>query len=146
MCAVAMALLTTSASGFGVIVLVVIPGFILGRIRGGTGVLGGTMSGCLIPMVLAVLGLLIEYFSAGLSLEQVRYELVGLYLGFLPLLFFSFVTAGVIHRLDRRLQGRQGPEPGMASGDSAGLRFPPDEDRPALHGGASRASVSGRAK
>ncbi len=130
LCAVAMALLVSPAWRCGVLVLVVIPGFIGGRLWGGKAVLGGTLSGCLIATVLNAFGLLSHYSAAGLAVPPLRSRLVEVYFGFFSSLFYSFATASLIECLVRRLQGRPGPKPVAANAESAEIRFFPDNDRP----------------
>ena len=62
LCAVGFALPTIWLAFLGAgPLLVVVPGFVIERARGGTGIIGGIVSGCLIPMGLASLWAAVEY-------------------------------------------------------------------------------------
>jgi len=49
LCAAGFALLKTMVAPLGVVLLAIVPGFVIERIRGGPGVIGGTITGSLIP-------------------------------------------------------------------------------------------------
>jgi hypothetical protein len=48
LCALVLAMLRTSAAPWIVLLGAILPGFLIGRAKGGTGIEGGTLSGCLV--------------------------------------------------------------------------------------------------
>ncbi len=65
LCAVGFALLRTMVAPLGVVLLAIVPGFVIERIRGGPGVIGGTITGSLIPPGIATY-LLAQAYRTGL--------------------------------------------------------------------------------
>jgi hypothetical protein len=130
LCAVAFALLTTCAAPLGLGVLVVVPGFVLDRMLGGTGLIGGIVSGCLIPMILMSIWAGIEYLTGFRTLRQTLAFLPALYLLFVICLVWSSFASGLLNLIDRRLQGRQRASRLGARPDDTRIRFLPDDDRP----------------
>jgi hypothetical protein len=137
LCAVSFALLTTSAAPLGVGVLIVVPGFVLDRVRGGTGLVGGMVSGCVIPMALMSIWAGIEYLTGFQTLSETLDFLPALYLLFVICLVWSSSTSGLLYLIDGRLQGRQRADHLGTKPDDTGIRFLPDDDRP---GGVSFAT------
>jgi hypothetical protein len=129
LCAVGFALLTTSVAPLGAGVLVVAPGFVLDRARGGNGILGGTVSGCLIPMALTSIWAALEYLTGYRTLGQSLDFFPALYLLFVVCLTWSSFASCLLYLLDRRLQGPQRSNR-LATTDDPGIRFLPDDDRP----------------
>jgi hypothetical protein len=139
LCAVSFALLTTPAALLGAGVLVILPGFILGRVRGGTGIVGGMISGCALPVILLLPTAVIElYVRQSTPIEYVNL-LPALYMLLVICLVWSALSCSLLYLVDRRLQGPARPhatapsvDPGIRflSNDPEGIRFLPDEDRP----------------
>jgi hypothetical protein len=144
LCAVGFALLTTPIAPLGAGVLVVVPGFVLGRIKGGTGIIGGSASGCLIPMGIASLWAAAEYTSGIRSLRETLDFLPALYLLFVICLVWSSLLSTALYVADRRLQGASrtkrlaardlGQGIRFLPDDEQGIRFLPDDDRAASIG------------
>ncbi len=139
LCAMGFALLTTSVAPLGVGVLVIIPGFVLERARGGTGIIGGMISGCVLPALVSFPAAVIQlYLTDSPSVEYLNL-LPALYLLLVICLVWSSVACSLLYVVDRRLKGpsrASGPErpfidPGIRflSNDSRGIRFVPDDDR-----------------
>jgi hypothetical protein len=129
-CAVGLALLTTRLAPIGIGVLIVLPGFVVGRVKGGSGLIGGIVSGCLIPMSLMTAWEILEY-GAGLRTTAQMLDLFpALYLTFHVGLVWSFLASGVFYFLDRQLQGCQRSNRGGTGTDAAGIRFLPYVDVP----------------
>jgi hypothetical protein len=128
LCALAFALLTTPASPVGAGVLVVVPGFVIERARGGTGIIGGTVSGCLIPVALALAWAVFEYSLGTQSISE--------FLGFFPALYSLFVLclvwsgwlSSILYLLDRRLRGHPRSMELATGSFDPGIRFLPDDD------------------
>lgn len=131
-CAVGLALLTTQWALIGFGVLVVIPGFVVGRVKGGSGLIGGIVSGCLIPMAMMTAWEILEHL-AGLRTAAQMLDLVpALYLTFVVGLVWSSLASGVFYLLDRQLQGRQRRDRGGIGADDAGICFVPDAGGPGV--------------
>jgi hypothetical protein len=150
LCAVAFALLTTSVAPLGVGLLIVIPGFVLERVRGGTGFIGGIVSGCLIPMGASTGWTVIEFHLGGRSIGETLNFLPALYLLFVVCLVWSSLASSILYVLDRRLQGPlRSKKPATGPADAGirflsdeGIRFLSDEDRPGPVPAARNAAVS----
>jgi hypothetical protein len=140
LCAVGFALLTTSAAPLGVGVLVIIPGFVLGRARGGTGIIGGMISGCVLPVVVSLPAAIIDLYLTESPFMEYLDLLPALYLLTVICLVWSSLACGLLYVADRRLQGPWRPNtPAPApidrgvrflSNDPQGIRLLPDDDRP----------------
>jgi hypothetical protein len=147
LCAVGFALLTTSVAPLGVGVLVILPGFVLERARGGTGIIGGVISGCVLPAVVTAPAAFIELYITDSSFMEYLDLLPALYLLFAVCLVWSSLACGLLCVADRWLRGpsrRNHPAPPsidrgirFLSNDPEGIRFLPDDDRP---GGVPRAT------
>jgi hypothetical protein len=139
LCAVSFALLTTPAAPLGAGVLVILPGFVLGRVRGGTGIVGGMISGCALPAVLLFPTAAIElYVRRSPPIEYVNL-LPALYMVLVICLVWSGLACSLLYVVVRRLQGPSrphAPAPSIDRGirflsnDPDGIRFLPEEDRP----------------
>ncbi len=141
LCALGFALLTTSVAPMGAGVLAVLPGFVFERIRGGEGIIGGTISGCLIPMGLASIWAALEYFLGLRSIGETLDFFPALYMLFVLCLVWSGLASTVLYVLDRRLQGPpRAKRPVMETVDR-GIRFLPD-DRPGQASEAIRRRVA----
>jgi hypothetical protein len=139
LCAVGFALLTTSVAPLGIGVLVIIPGFVLERARGGTGIIGGMISGCLLPAVVSVPWALIQLYLTGSPLSEYLNLLPGLYLLLVICLVWSGPACSLLYVVDRWLRGpthRHAPRPPIDQGirflsnDPGGIHFLPDDGRP----------------
>jgi hypothetical protein len=139
LCALGFALLTTPVAPLGAGVLVVVPGFFVERVRGGTGIIGGTMSGCLIPMGIASIWAALEYALGIRSIGQTLDFFPALYLLFVLCLVWSGFASTILYVLDRRLQAHpRSKRPVMESVDQ-GIRFlPDDQPSPASETGSRR--------
>src|SRR5262249_45672294 len=104
LCALGFALRTTPVAPLGAGVLVVVPGFFVERVRGGTGIIGGTMSGCLIPMGIASIWAALEYALGIRSIGQTLDVFPALYLLFVLRLVWSGFASTILYVLVRRLQ------------------------------------------
>ena len=142
LCAVSFALLTTPAALLGAGVMVVVPGFVLDRARGGTGIIGGTVSGCLIPMGFALFWAVIEYAFGTQSIGELLNFFPALYLLFVLCLVWSGVLSSILHVVDRRLQGHSRSKRLVTGSGDPGIRFLPDDDGPGLVLGAMRERVA----
>ena len=112
-------------------VLVVVPGFVLERARGGTGIIGGIVSGCLIPMGLASLWAAVEYLFGNRPIRETLDFFPALYLLFVVCLVWSSLASSVLFLVDRRLPGRpRSNRRPYGRRSTPGIRFLPDEDGP----------------
>jgi hypothetical protein len=140
LCAVGFALLTSPVAPLGIGVLVIIPGFVLERARGGTGIIGGMISGCLLPAVVSGPAAVIQLYLTNSSFSEYLDLLPAFYLLFVICLVWSGLACSLLYVVDRRLRGpshRRAPVPPpidqgirFLSHDPEGIRFPPDDDRP----------------
>jgi hypothetical protein len=132
LCALGFALLTTPCSLLGAGVLVVVPGFALEQVRGGTGIIGGIVSGCLIPMVAAIAWAGIEFLIGGTTIGETLNFLPALYLLFAACLVWSSLASSLLYVVHRRFQGQpRWKRPATSTGPiDAGIQFLPDDDRP----------------
>ena len=111
--ALSFAMLTTSLAPLGVGVLIVVPGFVLERARGGKGIIGGIVSGCALPQVVAMAWAAFDLLLGGLQGQRDPQPPPGILpaLRHLP----GVVGRGELHPLCR------GPEvPGASSIEPAG--------------------------
>jgi hypothetical protein len=129
LCAVGFALLTTPVAPLGAGVLVVVPGFVLERIKGGTGIIGGTASGCFIPMGIASLWAAVEYASGVRTIRETFDFLPALYLLFVICLVWSSLLSTALYAADRRLQGTSRTKRLAVRDLGQGIQFLPDDDR-----------------
>jgi hypothetical protein len=121
-------------------VLVIIPGFVIERARGGTGIVGGIISGCVLPTVALLPTAVIDlYLRRSPAIEYVNL-LPVLYMLLVICMVWSGVSCSLLYVVDRKLRGpsrRHVPAPSIDQGirflsnDPEGIRFLPDEDRPA---------------
>ena len=125
------ALLTTDLALLGVGLLVVLPGFVLGRVRGRTGIVGGMLSGCALPLLGALVWLAIDFRVRARPSGEAFNVLPALYMIFLVCLVWSGMVSCLLYALDRRLQGRPAVSPNRPGPPDAGIRFLPDEPGPA---------------
>jgi hypothetical protein len=139
LCAAGFALLTTSVAPLGVGVLVIIPGFVLERARGGTGIIGGMISGCLLPAVVSLPGAVIELYHTKSPSSEYLNLFPALYLLCVICLVWSGLACSLLYVVDRRLQGPSrlngaAPPPidrgiRFLSNDPEGIRFLEEDDR-----------------
>jgi hypothetical protein len=144
LCGVGFALLTTSMLLLGIGVLVVVPGFVLGRVRGGTGIIGGTISGCVLPAFISFPAALIELHLKRSPLSEYLNLFPALYLLFVLCLVWSGILSSILYLVDRRLQGHprsHRPAPGPVD---QGIWFLPDDDRTERAVGSRSQSVASR--
>jgi hypothetical protein len=140
LCALGTALLKTSLVPLGVGVLVILPGFVLERARGGSGIIGGIISGCALPVVVSFPAAIIQLYLTDSPTSEYLNLFPALYLLLVICLVWSSVACSLLYVVDRWLQGpgrSNGParpliDPGIRflSNDSRGIRFLPDDDRP----------------
>jgi hypothetical protein len=140
LCAVGFALLMTSVAPLGVGVLVIIPGFVLERARGGTGIIGGMISGCLLPTVVWFPAAVIELYLSRSPIAKYLDLLPALYLLLVICLVWSGVACGLLYAVERRLQGPSrrnelaspSADRGIRflSNNREGIRFLPEDTRP----------------
>jgi hypothetical protein len=139
LCGVGFAMLMSPVAPLGIGVLVIIPGFVLERARGGTGIIGGMISGCLLPAVVALPAAVIQLYLTRSPVSEYLNLLPALYLLFVICLVWSGPACSLLYVVDRRLRGpshRHAPAPPIDQGirflsnDPEGIRFLPDDDRP----------------
>lgn len=128
---VGFALMTTDLALLGVGLLVVLPGFVLGRVRGGTGIVGGMISGCALPLIGALAWLAIDFRVRARPSGEALNVLPGLYMIFMVCLIWSGVVSCLLYAVDRRLQGCPVLGPNETGPPDAGIWFLPDEPAPA---------------
>jgi hypothetical protein len=137
LCALGFALLTTLAAPLGAGVLVVLPGFVIERARGGAGIIGGTVSGCIIPMVLALALAALEWLFGGSTFPEFLEFFPALYLLFVICLVWSGLASSLLYIVDRRLRkdtrsARLAPDSfdaGIRFLSDSGIRFLADDER-----------------
>jgi hypothetical protein len=137
LCALGFALLTTLAAPLGAGVLVVLPGFVIERARGGVGIIGGTVSGCIIPMVLALALATLEWLFGGSTFPEYLEFFPALYLLFVICLVWSGLASSLLYIVDRRLRkdtrsARRAPDSfdaGIRFLSDSGIRFLADDER-----------------
>ena len=98
--------------------------------RGGTGILGGIVSGCLIPMGLAAVWAAIEYVFANRPIRETLDFFPALFLLFVVCLVWSSVASFVLFLVDWRSPGWPRSNRHPTGAIDAGIRFLPDEDGP----------------
>jgi hypothetical protein len=127
LCGVAFALLRTWAAPLGAGVLVVIPGFVMGCARGGTGIIGGMLSGCLIPMGMAASWVAVEYLY---GIRTIR-ESLDLVPALIPILvaclMWSSLFSAFLYFVDRRWLGASHRDRLAARFIGEGIRFLPGD-------------------
>lgn len=101
LCAVGFALLMTRITPMGVGILVILPGFVLERARGGTGIIGGVLSGCLLPPIIALPAAFIELRLTSSPLSEYINLLPAVYLLFVFCLVWSGVACSLLYFVDR---------------------------------------------
>lgn len=141
---VGFALLTTDLALLGVGLLVVLPGFVLGRARGRTGIVGGIISGCALPLVGTLAWLAMDFRVHASPSDEAFNILPALYMIFMVCLVWSGVVSCLLYALDRRLQGGSVPVPDRPGPPDAGIRFLPDEPAPAADATTGRTRRTGR--
>jgi hypothetical protein len=127
--ALSFALLTTSMAPLGVGVLIVVPGFVLERARGGKGIIGGIISGCVLPQVVVMAWAAFDLLLGGLPGSGVLNLLPAFYLLFVVSLVWSVVASCVLYVVDRRFQGPPRSNARATGPLDAGIRFLSDDDR-----------------
>ena len=130
LCGLGFALLTTPCALLGAGVLVVVPGFVLEKVRGGTGIIGGIVSGCLIPMGAATAWAGIEFLMGGMTMGEMLNFLPALYLLFAACLVWSSLASSLLYVVHRRFHGQPRWKQPATGPNDAGIRFLPDDDRP----------------
>ncbi len=129
---VGFALLTTDLALLGVGLLVVLPGFVLGRVRGQTGIVGGMISGCALPLLGTLAWLAIDFRVRARPAGEAFNILPALYMILMVCLIWSGVVSCLLYALDRRLQGGPVLAPDRPGPPDAGIRFLSDEPAPAV--------------
>lgn len=135
---VGFALMTTGLAMLGAGLLVVLPGFVLGRVRGGTGIAGGMISGCALPLIAALVWLAIDFRIGTRSAVEAINALPALYMIFVFCLVWSGIVSCLLYAVDQWLQGRSVFAPNRPGVSDAGIRFLPDEPAPAADPAAGR--------
>ncbi len=138
--AVGFALLTSPIAPLGVGVLVIIPGFVLERARGGTGIIGGMISGSVLPAFVTFPAAIVHLYLTRSPFSEYLNLLPALYLLCVIGLVWSGLACSLLYVVDRRLQGPprpDGPAPcfidqgiRFLSNDAEGIRFLTDNARP----------------
>ena len=105
-CAIASALLTTLAAPLVLAIAMIVPGFVIERIRGGTGIIGGTISGCMITTGLVAVFCVLAYYSGNGSFEGLLSTFPSLYLLFVLSLVWSGLASMLLHLSLRALERR----------------------------------------
>ncbi len=130
LCALGLALPTIWLAILGAGALFVVPGYVLERGRGGTGIIGGIVSGCLIPMGLAALWAAVEYVFANQPIRETLDFFPALFLLFVVCLVWSSLASFVLFLMNWRWPGRPSLNRRSTEAIDAGIRFLPDEDGP----------------
>jgi hypothetical protein len=128
--ALSFAMLMTSMAPLGVGVLIVVPGFVLGRARGGKGIIGGIISGCVLPQVVAMAWAAFDLLLGGLPGRESLNLLPAFYLIFVISLVWSVAASGLLYVVDRRFLGPPRANPRATGPMDAGIRFLVDDGRP----------------
>jgi hypothetical protein len=127
--AVGLALLTaTSFVVLGIGVLVVLPGFVIERAKGGTGIIGGVISGCALPASISFPAALLQLYITDSPFSDYLNLLPALYLLFVLCLVWSGFFSSILYLVDRRLQGQSRASRPAPRLSDAGIRFLPDDD------------------
>ncbi|MHB1560888.1 MAG: hypothetical protein ACYC61_25825 [Isosphaeraceae bacterium] len=135
---VGFALLTTGLALLGVGLLVVLPGFVLRRVRGQTGIVGGMISGCVLPLFGILVWLAIDFRVRARPSGEALNTLPALYMIFVVCLIWSGVVSCLLYALDRWLQGGPILAPDRTIPPDAGIRFLPDEPEPTADAATGR--------
>ena len=130
LCAIGLALPTVWLAILGAGALFVVPGYVIERARGGTGIVGGILSGCLIPMGLAWLWASVEYVFANRPIRETLDFFPALFLLFVVCLAWSSVASFVLFLVDWRSPAWPRPKRHPTGAVDAGIRFLSDEDGP----------------
>lgn len=132
------ALLKSPAAPLGAGILVVIPGYALDRSRGGPGIVGGVISGCLLSVGAVLSWILIEALHRTFTLPEALDLFPSVFLVFVASLIWSGVVSGLLYVADRALPTRTRPSSALSPSApaprpiDAGIRFLPEDNRPAV--------------
>ena len=127
--AVASALLTTLAAPLIVAIAMIVPGFVVERYRGGTGIIGGTISGCLITTGLVAAFCVLAYYSGNGSFAGLLSTFPSLYLLFVLSLVWSGLASIFLHLSLRALERRSPQHNAIDSPGEAIVWLLPDESK-----------------
>lgn len=111
LCAAGFALLRTMVAPLGVALLAIVPGFVIERIRGGPGVIGGTLSGSLIPPGIAGYLFAEAYRTGSRPIAKMGSDVLVLGVLFVLCLVCSISASTAFYVMDEGLRGshRTGP-------------------------------------
>ncbi len=144
LCGLGFALLTTGLAMLGAGLLVVLPGFVLGRVRGGTGIVGGMISGCALPLIAALVWLVIDFRIGTRSATEALNALPAFYMIFVICLGWSGIVSSLMYAVDLQFQGRSALVPDRHGPSDAGIRFLPDEPAPTANASTGRTRRTNR--
>lgn len=115
LCASGFALLKTMVAPLGVVLLAIVPGFVVERLRGGPGIIGGTISGSLIPPGIASYFIARAYRDGSRPIEKIVSDLPILGVLFVICLACSISASTAFYVLDMGLRGPHHDGSGPAS-------------------------------
>jgi hypothetical protein len=95
--ALAVALLATPLAPLVVALGIILPGFLIERNRGGTGIVGGTASSAILAVSAALLLGLVSYLFGGSTFEQLLGSLPAIYLLLVVSLLWGGVASGTLY-------------------------------------------------
>lgn len=121
-CAAGFAMLKTLVAPLGIGLLAIVPGFVLERLRGGTGIIGGTISGALIPPAIATAWMAREYQASSRSIGWILSTIPVLGVLFVICLVCSISASSMLYVLDMGLRGSRRVEPGRGRAKGASER------------------------
>jgi hypothetical protein len=111
-CAVAVSLLFTPGAPLVVAIAIVIPGFLIHRVMGRTGIIGGTMSSSILAVILGVLHV---YSSANGSFGDVLAAFPALYFIFVISLMWGGVASMTLYWVIKACRERRSRSPAMGN-------------------------------
>ncbi len=124
--AIASALLTTLAAPLVLAIAMIVPGFVIERIRGGTGIIGGTISGCMITTGLVAAFCVLAYSGNG-SFAGLLSTFPSLYLLFVLSVVWSGIASILLHLSLRALERRSSKHNAIDSPSDAIVWLVPDD-------------------
>jgi hypothetical protein len=104
----ALALLCTPGAPLVVAILIVIPGFLLDRSRGGTGIVGGTISS---PILAVILGIAYAYVSSEGSFSDFLTAGPAFYLIFVSSLLWGGIASTTLYWVIKSIRDRRSSTP-----------------------------------
>jgi hypothetical protein len=115
LCAAGFALLRSMVAPLGVVLLAIVPGFVIERIRGGPGVIGGTISGSLIPPGIAAYFFARAYQDGSRPVAKMVSDVPILGVLFVICLVCSISASTAFYVIDQGLRGSRHDGPSATS-------------------------------